>query len=90
MVEIKEVATRAQRRAFLNFPLKLYKGNDCFVPPLYADEKKLFKKNYHYYDTSEAVYYLAFRGKEVVGRISGILQNATSSCWFRTRGTRLR
>lgn len=85
MIEIKEVATRAQRRAFLNFPLKLYKGNDCFVPPLYADEKKLFRKNYHYYDTSEAVYYLAFRGKEVVGRISGILQKASNEKWHQKR-----
>ncbi len=85
MIEIKEVKTRAQRRAFIEFPLRLYKGNDNFVPPLYADEKKLFRKDYHYYENAEAVYYLAYRGKEVVGRISGILQRAANERWKQKR-----
>lgn len=85
MIEIKEVATRAQRKAFVEFPLQLYKGNKCFVPPLYADEMKLFNKNYHYYDDAEAVYYLAYRGKRVVGRISGILQKKSNEKWNQKR-----
>ena len=60
MVEIKEVKTRKQRKEFLNFPLKLYKGCEYFVPPLYMDEKKIFNKDYVYYDQSEAVYYNAY------------------------------
>ena len=85
MIRIAEVATRAQRKAFIEFPLKLYKGNDCFVPPLYGDEQKLFRPDYHYYDTSEAVYYLAVREGEVVGRISGILQRASNEKWGQKR-----
>ena len=52
MIEIKEVKTSRQKREFLNFPLKLYKNNSFFVPPLYGDEKKIFKKNYVYLDQS--------------------------------------
>ena len=85
MIEVKEVKTSKQQREFVNFPLRLYKNNPYFVPPLYADEMKLFKSNYHYYETSEAVYFLAYRNGEVVGRISGILQRAANEKWQQKR-----
>ena len=78
MIEIVEAKTHRQQRDFLNFPLKLYKDNPNFVPPLWGDEKKIFRPDYVYYDTSEAVYYNAYRGGEMVGRISGILQKASN------------
>ncbi|MCQ2555887.1 MAG: hypothetical protein MJ149_00965 [Clostridia bacterium] len=85
MVEIKEVKTKKQIKEFLDFPLKLYKGNPYFVPPLYMDEKKLFDKNYLYYDVCKAVYYNAYKDGKMVGRISGILQNASNKKWKQTR-----
>lgn len=78
MLEIKEVRTRRQQRQFLKFPLKLYKGNPHFVPPLWGDEKKIFSKKYVYNDTCESVFYLAYRDGKPVGRISGILQRASN------------
>lgn len=78
MIEITEVKTKKQQREFLNFPLKLYKDNPNFVPPLWMDEKKIFRSDYVYYDTCEAVYYNAYRGGRMVGRISGILQKAAN------------
>ena len=76
MIEIKEVKTKKQQREFLNFPLKLYKNVPYFCPPLYGDEKKIFRDDYVYYDQSEAVYYNAYEDGKIVGRISGILQKA--------------
>ena len=61
MLTVVEVKTKKQQRDFLNYPLKLYKGNLCFVPPLYMDEKKIFRRDFVYYDTCEAVYYNAYR-----------------------------
>ena len=78
MIEVKEVKSFKEKREFLNFPLKLYKGNKCFVPPLYIDEKKIFRKNYVYYDTCEAIYFNAYENKKMVGRISGILQKVAN------------
>ena len=78
MIEIREATTKKEQRAFLNFPLKMYKDNPYFAPPLYGDEKKIFRKDYVYYDTSEAVYYNAYRDGVMVGRISGILQKAAN------------
>lgn len=76
MIEIKEVKTKKQQREFLNFPLVLYKNVKYFCPPLYGDEKKIFRSDYVYYDQSEAVYYNAYKDGVMAGRISGILQKA--------------
>ena len=46
MIEVKEVASKKMQREFLEFPNILYKGNSCYVPPLYADEEKIFRSDY--------------------------------------------
>lgn len=74
MVTIKEVKTKKEIKEFITFPLNLYKDNPYFVPPLYMDEKKLFKKDNPYKDSCEAVYFNAYRDGKIVGRISGIIQ----------------
>ena len=76
MIEVIEVKTHRQQKEFLDFPLKLYKNNPNYVPPLYMDERKIFKKDYAYYDTCEAVYFNAYKDGVMAGRISGILQKA--------------
>ena len=76
MVSVMEVTTKKQQREFLDFPLELYKDCPYFVPPLYSDEKKMFRPDYVYYDTCESVFYNAYRDGKMVGRIQGILQKA--------------
>ncbi len=78
MITVTEVTGKKQQKEFLDFPLKLYKGNPYFVPPLYGDEKKIFSEDYAYYETNEAVYYNAYRDGEMVGRISGILNRSSN------------
>lgn len=75
MITIKEVKTKKEQKEFVNFPLNLYKDNLYFVPPLYSDELKIFKKNYVYNDTCESIFFLAYNEEnKVVGRIQGIIQ----------------
>ena len=78
MVEIREATTKKEQRRFLDFPLEMYKDNPNFVPPLYGDEKKMFRPNFVYNDICEAVYYNAYRDGVMVGRISGILQKSSN------------
>lgn len=78
MVDIKEVKTHRQRRQFLDFPLKMYKKNPYFCPPIYSDEMKLFSSVNIYNDQSESVFFIAYRDGKVVGRIQGILQLASN------------
>ena len=91
MVIVKEVKTKKEQREFLNFPLKLYKGCKYYSPALYISEKDIFKKNYFYYETCEAVYYNAYRDGKMVGRIGAILQKSANEKWNqkRVRFTRL-
>lgn len=78
MIEIVKVSNCRQRRDFLRFPEKLYKGNSCYTPPLYMDERKIFRKDFVYNDTCDAVYFNAYRDGKMVGRISGIIQKAAN------------
>jgi len=85
MVEIKEVKTKKDIKEFINFPLRLYKGNPYFVPPLYSDEKALFKKETVYSEQAESVFYIAKQDKKTVGRIQGILQRVSNEKWGQKR-----
>lgn len=78
MIEVLEVKTKRQQKEFLEFPNKLYKDNPCYVPPLWPDEIKIFRKDYLYYETCDAVYYNAYKDGVMAGRISGILQKASN------------
>ncbi|MBQ9117695.1 MAG: hypothetical protein IJY11_00640 [Clostridia bacterium] len=73
-VTIIPVTTRKDRKEFVEYPLRIYKGNPYFVPPFYADEMALFTDKNIYNKTCESVFFLAKRGKKTVGRIQGILQ----------------
>lgn len=74
MLEIIEVQTKKQRKEFVEYPLRLYKGNPYFVPPLYGDEMAMFTSKNIYSKTCKSVFYLAQRDGVTVGRIQGIVQ----------------
>ena len=78
MITIEEVRTRKQQKEFINFPLKLYKGNPYYTPPLYMDEKKIFRKDFVYNDMCDSVHFNAYKDGKMAGRISGILQKAAN------------
>lgn len=85
MLQIKMVKTRKEIKEFIEFPLRLYKNCPYFVPPLYADEKALFKKHTVYDDQAESVFFLAVREGKTVGRIQGILQRVANEKWGQKR-----
>lgn len=78
MIEVRLVTTKKEQKEFLDFPLKLYKGNQYYAPALYLEEKRLFKKNYYYYATSDAYFYNAYKDGIIVGRIAAILQKVSN------------
>ena len=88
MVRVIEVKTRKQKRQFVNFPSELYKDSPYYVHPLIADEMDMFnpKKNVSY-DECEIVYYLAYQGKKVVGRVCAVIQKVYNA---KTQSKRVR
>ena len=73
MVEIREVKTKKDIKEFIEFPLRIYRGCEQFVPPIYSDEKKLLLAGGQP-KVAESVFFLAVRDGVTVGRIQGILQ----------------
>ena len=73
MVSIREVKTKRDARLFVEFPLKLYRGCEWFVPPLYSDELKLVMAGGNR-EIADSVFFLAERDGRIVGRIQGIMQ----------------
>ena len=74
MIEIREVKTKKDRKAFVTFPFKLYKDNKYYVPGLRSDEYKIFDSRCDYAEVSNNVFFLAYKDGELVGRIHGIEQ----------------
>ena len=85
MVTIKKVETSREIRDFINFPLKLYKGNEYYVPMLYSGEKNIFKKDYPFNKVCDTCFFLAYEDGKVVGRIQGIIQNPANEKWNQKR-----
>lgn len=73
MITVREVTASHDRKEFIEFPLKLYRDCPYFVPPLYADEKKLLRSGGST-ENAESVFYLAQKDGKTVGRIQGIIE----------------
>ena len=44
MIEIKEIFSKKELKAFVTFPFELYKNNKNWVPPLIQEELETFDK----------------------------------------------
>lgn len=78
MVTIREVTSKKDIKEFIEFPLRLYKKCDLYVPLLYSDEKKMLKANRDT-EISNTVFFLAEKDRKTVGRIQGIIQKQYNS-----------
>lgn len=73
---------KASKKAFVKFPIKLYKGCPYYVPPLILDELDTLniKKN-PAFDFCEMQLFLAYRDNEIVGRIASIINRNANEVW---------
>lgn len=82
-VTIKRVETRKELRAFVKFPLKLYKGCPYYVPNIFTDELTaldMSKNPMGKYAKAEK--YLAYNEKgEIVGRVAAIINEIANRDW---------
>ncbi len=75
MIQIEKMDTlnRRQVEEFIRFPFRLYAGTSQWVPPFYSDVRiMLDRKKHPFYEHSDADFFLARQGGEVVGRISAM------------------
>jgi ribosomal protein S18 acetylase RimI-like enzyme len=81
-VTVRKVSTSKDLKKFVDFPFKLFKGNQFWVPPLKFDEINTLRKDKNpAFDYCEAEYWLAYRNNEPVGRIAGIINRNECERW---------
>ncbi len=76
-VKVKKIEASRELREFIRVPWAIYAGDPNWVPPLIADMKrKLDRRRHPFFEHGEADYFLAFRGREPVGRVAAIVDRA--------------
>ena len=81
-IQIQPVVTSSDRTQFIKFLWKIYEGNPNWVPPLLWDVgRKLDRGHNPYFEHAEAEYFIAWRGKDPVGRISAQIDQNYDKHW---------
>ena len=81
-VDIRPVVTSGQRRAYVNFPIRLYLGNPYYVPAMRSEELMILNpaKNPSF-QTAAVRSWLAYKDGRIAGRITGIHIPAYKEIW---------
>ncbi len=79
-VNVHPISTdRDQLLQYVHFPIDLYKGNSCYVPPLVLDQiDTLRPEGNPAFDFCEAQSFMAWRNGEPVGTITAIINRSAN------------
>lgn len=81
-VEIKEVKTKKELKAFIWFGINLYKDCPFAAPPLMMDDLlNLTKGSNPALEFCETKYFLAYKNNQLAGRIAGIINPVANETW---------
>ncbi len=73
MIEIRKVQAKSDWKHFFAVPLKIYKDDLFYVPPLQIAQTAIFDKKNPFFEHASLEAFVAFRGKQAVGRIVCII-----------------
>jgi GNAT superfamily N-acetyltransferase len=72
-IQIVECVTAAQRRAFIEFQWRIYRGNPVWVPPLISERMAFYDKTKNpFFQHSDAAMFTAQRDGRIVGTIVAV------------------
>lgn len=71
-IRIKQVNSKSELKAFVRYPHRLYRDEPNFVPQLNVSVKWMLGKKNPFMQHAEVKLFLAYKGKEVQGRIAAI------------------
>jgi GNAT superfamily N-acetyltransferase len=81
-VQIKEVTTLKDLKAFIHFPFTLYRNNPYWVPNLVSDDLNTLRRDKNpAFETCETRYWLATRARAIVGRVAAIINYPHIGKW---------
>jgi len=79
-VKVAAVRGRSDRARFINLPWSIYHGDPNWIPPLKASVRELLDEESHpFYEGGQAAeieLFLAWEGRDVVGRVAAILNHS--------------
>jgi hypothetical protein len=87
MVQVSKIETSRARdaRRFVRFPFDLYRDAPYWIPPMVSDARKqIDRKRNPFFLHSDADFFLAQEGKEVVGRIA-VMENRNYNTYHNRR-----
>jgi GNAT superfamily N-acetyltransferase len=71
---IQPVTRRRDRKAFLQLPWKIYRGDPNWIPPILSHQAELVGFRHHpFYQHNQVQTFLAYRDGEACGRIAAII-----------------
>lgn len=83
-IQVVEVTTSKQRKAFIDFFYDLYRDSPYAVPYLYLAEKLTLKPGSNpAFEFCEAQCFLAYNDGKVVGRVAAIINHRANDYWKR-------
>ena len=80
-IQVVPVRGRIMLRQFIDFPIKLYKGCDKWVPSFESDEYKSLGDNNPSLSFCDRELYLAMEDKRIVGRVAAIINHNADKKW---------
>ena len=76
MIEVKQITSKKDLKAFVRFPFNLYKDCKYWVPPLINDElETLSGEKNPVFKNAETQYFLAYKNGKIAGRIAAIINH---------------
>ncbi len=80
MTQIKQVVSKKELAAFIDFPHQLFEGDNNYVPELHIAQRDLLSPGKHpFHDHSVLQLFLAYHNEKITGRIAAIFNNNHNS-----------
>ena len=71
MIDIREIASTAEREDFIRLPGKVCAADPNWIEPLHVERRRVLSRTHNpFFEHAEAAFFLAFRDGRPVGRIS--------------------
>ncbi len=87
MISVIPVKTQKEFKTFVEFPYQLYRDDRYWVPPLRGEVNTLFDKAKNpFWNHAERQMFLAYRGKQLAGRICAIVDYNFIEFWEQKTG----
>ncbi|MEI6874529.1 MAG: GNAT family N-acetyltransferase [Spirochaetota bacterium] len=81
-ITLRRAESRADLKAFIKFPIDLYRGSPFYVPALRFDDLNTLDPGKNpAFEFCEAIYYIAERDGRPVGRIAGLINRRYVEKW---------